>query len=89
MTFKDHGYYGYAYVGARIAQGIALVPIIGLVGNFLSLIARSKHSPPTELVATIIFVRLMTPFSEFLWTDLIPTDRPLYALDSPIHDSLP
>jgi hypothetical protein len=64
MTFKDHGYYGYAYLGARITQAIALVPIIGLVGNFLSLIAKSKHSPPSELVATIVFVRL-PPFPPF------------------------
>jgi hypothetical protein len=57
MTFKDHGYYGYAYIGARITQAIVLVPIIGLVGNFLGLIAKSKHSPPSELIATIIFVK--------------------------------
>lgn len=56
MTFKDHGYYGYAYLGARVGQGLALLPIMGLVGNLLSLIARSKHSAPTELVATIVFV---------------------------------
>ncbi|OIW23913.1 hypothetical protein CONLIGDRAFT_114947 [Coniochaeta ligniaria NRRL 30616] len=61
MTFKDHGYYGYAYLGARIAQAIALVPIVGLVGNFLSLIAKSKHSPPSELIATIVFVRFPFP----------------------------
>ncbi|KAB5578724.1 hypothetical protein GE09DRAFT_1052700 [Coniochaeta sp. 2T2.1] len=55
MTFKDHGYYGYAYIGARITQAITLLPIIGLVGNFLSLIAKSRHSPPSELTATIVF----------------------------------
>lgn len=56
MTVKDHGYYGFAYLGARITQAIVLVPIIGFVGNFLGLIAKSKHSPPSELVATIIIV---------------------------------
>lgn len=56
MTFKDHGYYGYAYAGSRIVEMVALVPIIGLVGNFLSLVAKSKHSPPPELVATIVLV---------------------------------
>lgn len=61
MTFKDHGYYGYAYLGARIAQFVALVPIVGLVGNFLSLIAKTKHSPPSELVGTIVFVSLLPP----------------------------
>ena len=61
MTFRDHGYYGYAYLGARITQAITLLPVIGLVGNFLSLIAKSKHTPPSELVATIIFVRPPSP----------------------------
>ncbi|KAB5549625.1 hypothetical protein GE09DRAFT_1241285 [Coniochaeta sp. 2T2.1] len=55
MTFKDHGYYGYAYIGARITQAITLLPIIGLVGNLLSLAAKSRHSPPSELTATIVF----------------------------------
>jgi hypothetical protein len=61
MTFKDHGYYGYAYLGARITQAVALLPVIGLVGNFLSLVAKSKHTPPSELVATIVFVCLPFP----------------------------
>ncbi|RKU43489.1 hypothetical protein DL546_003582 [Coniochaeta pulveracea] len=60
MTFKDHGYYGYAYFGARVAQGLALLPILGLVGNCLSLIARSKQDAPAELVATMVFVALST-----------------------------
>ena len=56
MAVKDHGYYGYAYIGARVAQLMSLIPVIGLVANFLSLIARSKHSPPQELIATIVVV---------------------------------
>jgi len=60
MTFKDHGYYGYAYTGSRIAKMITLVPIVGLVGNFLSIIAKSKHTPPSELVVTIVVVRIVS-----------------------------
>lgn len=61
MTYKDHGYYGYAYLGSRIVELVALVPVIGLVGNFLSLIAKSKHTSPPELVASIVVVSQNIP----------------------------
>lgn len=97
MTYKDHGYYGYAYIGARLAKVVTLVPIIGLVGNFLSLIAKSKHSPPSELVATIAVVSshlptpcLRLPFSLFphTYTDKPPPDLRRPSLDDRLHDRL-
>jgi hypothetical protein len=57
MTFKDHGYYGYAYIGARLTQAVVLLPVIGMAGNFIALITKSKHSPPSELVTILVFVR--------------------------------
>ncbi|KAL1867933.1 hypothetical protein VTK73DRAFT_3898 [Phialemonium thermophilum] len=54
MTFRDHGYYGYAYLGARAASIVSLVPVVGLVGNFLSMIAKSKHTAPGEFIVTLV-----------------------------------
>lgn len=56
MGIKDHGYYGYAFVGARPLQFVSLVAVLGLVANFISLIARVKQKAPQELVATLVIV---------------------------------
>ncbi|EON95974.1 hypothetical protein UCRPA7_8493 [Phaeoacremonium minimum UCRPA7] len=63
MGIKDHGYYGYAFVGARPLQFVSLVAVLGLVANFISLIARVKQKAPQELVATLVITCISV-----LWT---------------------
>ena len=58
MPVRDHGYYGYAFVGCRLVTIIALVAIIGLVSNFISIINKSKHASPGELTGTLVVVSL-------------------------------
>jgi hypothetical protein len=60
-TFQAQGYYGYAYFGSRITETVALVPVIGMVGNFINDIAKTKHTAPGELVATLVVVGTATP----------------------------
>lgn len=54
MGFRNHGYYGYTFVGARVAQFMSLIAIIGLVSNFLSVIAKAKAAAPQEIIATLV-----------------------------------
>ncbi len=56
MPVKDAGYYGYAFFGTRALTAIALVPVIGLVSNFISLITKTQHGPPQELTGTLVIV---------------------------------
>ncbi|KAH8882524.1 hypothetical protein GQ53DRAFT_700707, partial [Thozetella sp. PMI_491] len=65
MPVRDHGYYGYAFAGSRVITAVALVPIIGLVGNFISVITKTKHTPPGELTGTLVVTCIA-----FLWTVL-------------------
>lgn len=52
--FRNHGYYGHTFVGARVLSGIALVAIIGLVVTFTSQINKASLTPPTQLTGAII-----------------------------------
>ncbi len=63
MGIKDHGYYGFAFVGSRPVQFVALITVIGMVGNFISEIAHAKQSAPSELVGTLVIVSSPTPIS--------------------------
>lgn len=61
MGFKDHGYYGFAFLGCRPLQIVSLITIIGMTGNFIAEIAHAKQRAPSELVGTIVMVRLHHP----------------------------
>lgn len=51
--FRNHGYYGHTFVGARALSGVALVAIIGLVVTFTSQINKDSLAPPTQLTVAI------------------------------------
>ncbi|KAK2069178.1 hypothetical protein P8C59_003782 [Phyllachora maydis] len=63
MTYRDYGYYGCAYLGARVLQLVALISVIGLVGKFIDEIAKTKHSAPGELTGTLVVAVICA-----LWT---------------------
>lgn len=63
MGFSDHGYYGYAFVGARPLQIISLIVVVGMVSNFINEDSRALISVPSQLVGTLIFSCLA-----LLWT---------------------
>lgn len=52
--FRNHGYYGHTFVGARVLSGIALLAIIGLVATFTSQINKASLAPPVQLTGAII-----------------------------------
>ncbi|KAK4209687.1 hypothetical protein QBC37DRAFT_294078, partial [Rhypophila decipiens] len=63
MSLRPQGFYGYAFVFARTAEIMALIAVVGLVGNFIFMMTSSKQSPAASLVVTLIF----TCFA-ILWT---------------------
>lgn len=52
--FRNHGYYGHTFVGARLLAAIALLAIIGLVAGFTSQINKASLAPPVQLTGAII-----------------------------------
>ncbi|POS74537.1 hypothetical protein DHEL01_v207072 [Diaporthe helianthi] len=52
--FRNHGYYGHTFVGARLLSAIALLAIIGLVAGFTSQINKASLAPPVQLTGAII-----------------------------------
>lgn len=52
--FRNHGFFGYAFVGARVLSSIALLAIIGLVVTFTSQISNASLAPPAQLTGAII-----------------------------------
>ena len=69
MSLRPQGFYGYAFVFARTAEIMALVAVVGLVGNFIFMMTTSKQSPAASLVITLVFVGCFLPF--FLFFHLI------------------
>ncbi|TPX16024.1 uncharacterized protein E0L32_000358 [Thyridium curvatum] len=63
MGMKDHGYYGWAFIGARPLQFVALVTIVGLDGHFIAQIAQAKRAAPGELIGTMVIACISV-----LWT---------------------
>ena len=56
MAIGDHGYYGYAFVGARPFQIVALAAIVGIVGHFVSQDTHAQIAAPGQLVGTLVIV---------------------------------
>jgi hypothetical protein len=52
--FRNHGYYGHTFVGARLLSAVALLAIIGLVAGFTSQINKASLAPPVQLTGAII-----------------------------------
>jgi hypothetical protein len=52
--FRNHGYYGHTFVGARLLSAIALLAIIGLVAGFASQINKASLAPPVQLTGAIV-----------------------------------
>ncbi|EFX03464.1 hypothetical protein CMQ_392 [Grosmannia clavigera kw1407] len=63
MGFRDHGYYGYAFIGVRPLQIISLIVVVGMVSNFISEDSRAHISAPSQLVGTLVIACLA-----LLWT---------------------
>jgi len=68
MGIKEHGYYGFAFVGSRPTQIVSLIAVIGMVGNFIAEIAKTKQRAPPELIGTIVMSCIT-----ILWTILSVT----------------
>ncbi|OAA62896.1 hypothetical protein SPI_04436 [Niveomyces insectorum RCEF 264] len=68
MGFRDHGYYGYAFVGARPCQIVALVAVIGMVGNFISADSHAHIAAPGQLVGTLVMACLALLWSLLSFT---------------------
>lgn len=56
MSLRPQGFYGYAFLFARTAEIMALVAVVGLVGNFIFMMTSSKQSPAASLIITLVFV---------------------------------
>ena len=56
MTWKDHGYYGFAFIGTRPVQILSLIPVIGMVGNFISELSQAQQKTPQELIVALVMV---------------------------------
>ncbi|KAK3329931.1 hypothetical protein B0H66DRAFT_586362 [Apodospora peruviana] len=65
MSLRPQGFYGYAFVFARTLEIMALVAILGLLGNFIFMLTTSKQNPAASLVVALI----ITSFA-ILWTSL-------------------
>lgn len=66
MGFRDHGYYGYAFIGTRPMQIISLIVVVGMVGNFISEDSHVHVSASGQLIGTLVivcfhFLSLATP----------------------------
>ena len=58
MGIRDHGYYGYAFVGARPCQIIALSAVIGMTGHFISDNIHTHIAVPSQIIGTLVIVSL-------------------------------
>ncbi len=56
MGIRDHGYYGYAFLGARPAQIVALIAVIGMAGHFISQDTHARIAAPGQIVGTLVVV---------------------------------
>ncbi|KJR87205.1 uncharacterized protein SPSK_01544 [Sporothrix schenckii 1099-18] len=63
MTLRDHGYYGYAFVGARPCQIAALAALVGLAGHFVAQDMHAHLAVPGAVTGTIVTASLA-----LLWT---------------------
>lgn len=63
MPLRDHGYYGYAFVGARPCQIIALAALVGLAGHFVAQDIHAHLAVPGAVTGTIV-----TASTALLWT---------------------
>lgn len=63
MPLRDHGYYGYAFVGARPCQIIALAALVGLAGHFVAQDMHAHLDVPGPVTGTIV-----TASTALLWT---------------------
>lgn len=52
--FRNHGFFGYTFAGARLLSVIALLAIIGLVVGFTSQFNTASLAPPVQLTGAII-----------------------------------
>lgn len=52
--FRNHGFFGYTFAGARLLSVIALLAIIGLAVGFTSQINKASLAPPAQLTGAII-----------------------------------
>lgn len=68
MAVRDHGYHGWAFIAARALQFVCLVPVIGMVSNFISLLLKAKQEAPQELVASLVIVRKSTPLDNIVYS---------------------
>ena len=67
MSLRPQGFYGYAFVFARTAEIMALVAVVGLIGNFIFMMTTSKQSPAASLIVTLIFVSFLLSFRSFFF----------------------
>ena len=58
-SLRPSGFYAYAFLGARVAQIIALAVITGLAGHFIFITTRGQPSPPANLVIVLLFVSII------------------------------
>lgn len=52
--FRNHGFFGYTFAGARLLSVIALLAIIGLVVGFTSQINNANLAPPAQLTGALV-----------------------------------
>ncbi len=62
-SLRPSGFYAYAFLGARVAQIVALAVITGLSSNFIFITTREQLSPAANLIVILLIVSATIPIS--------------------------
>ncbi|EPE09542.1 hypothetical protein F503_07318 [Ophiostoma piceae UAMH 11346] len=79
MGIRDHGYYGYAFVGARPCQIIALSAVIGMTGHFISDNIHTHIAVPSQIVGTLVISCIALLWALISFTAYDDTHFPYHA----------
>ncbi|KAK4129143.1 hypothetical protein N657DRAFT_686525 [Parathielavia appendiculata] len=68
LSLRPQGFYGYAFLTARVAQTVVLVVITGLAGQLIANTARDRQASSGSLVVIVVFTSASLVWALFSWT---------------------
>ncbi|KAK0656906.1 hypothetical protein B0T16DRAFT_488138 [Cercophora newfieldiana] len=67
-SLKPRGFYGWAFVAARVINFLILVTLVALIGRFLALPDGDRQNQDTSLIATLVLTNLALFWSVVSWS---------------------
>jgi hypothetical protein len=56
LSLRPQGFYGYAFIMARLAQVVVIAVAMGLTGHLMANVSRGPPRPPGSLIAIMVLV---------------------------------